>query len=203
MLSRYTKIYQQLQTKVQCTSMLIRSFLAGCFFLFFFCPIPWHIDNLLLAAVGSPEWFSGVVYGSQHMTRPAVKLLSLVVSELLPEFCGLTPECLEPSQVSQENLHCGEGISDLCEGGEGKMCVCVCVCVCVRVCACVCVCVRVCACVCVCVRVCACVCVRVCACACVCVRVRVCACVCVCVRVCVCVGGGGGGGGGERANFIM
>ena len=103
--------------------MLIRSFLAGCFFVFFFCPIPWHIDNLLLAAVGSPEWFSGVVYGSQHMARPAVKLLSLVVFELLPEFCGLTPECLEPSQVSQENLRCGEGISDLCEGGEGKMCV--------------------------------------------------------------------------------
>ena len=66
-----------------------------------------------LAALGPPEGFSGVVYGGQHVARPAVKLFPLVVSELLPQLCGLTPKCLEPSQVSQEHLCCGEGISDL------------------------------------------------------------------------------------------
>lgn len=63
--------------------------------------------------LGPPERFSGVVYGSQHVARPTIKLLSLVVSELLPQLCSLTPKCLEPSQVSQEHLCCGEGISDL------------------------------------------------------------------------------------------
>ena len=81
-----------------------------------------------LAALGPPERFSGVVYSSQHMARPAIKLFSLVVSELLPQLCGLTPKCLEPSQVSQEYFCCGEGISDLRSvrvGREGgTMCKC-------------------------------------------------------------------------------
>ena len=93
--------------------LVVNPLLPGWLWIIQAVPLPGILIIHSLTAVGSPEWFSGVVYGSQHMARPAIKLLSLVVFEFLLEFCGLTPERLEPSQVSQENLRCGEGISDL------------------------------------------------------------------------------------------